>query len=118
MCYDGVWGSVCNEQWTVTDARVACNQLELPVEGNNNTDSCSYMLSLQDNCDHESGATTVTDISTAGALIALSGLNCTGDEEKLINCPNLGFGNHDCTPEQAAGLYCGSNSLIGLYVKM
>ena len=84
MCYDGVWGSVCNEQWTVTDARVACNQLELPVEGNNNTDSCFYMLSLQDNCDHESGATNVTDISTTGALIALSGLNYTGDEEKLL----------------------------------
>ena len=50
----------------------------------------------------------MVDISTSGALIALSGLNCTGDEERLVDCPNPGFGNHDCTSEQAAGLYCGS----------
>ena len=50
----------------------------------------------------------MSDVSHVDALIALSGLNCTGDEEKLIDCPNLGFGNHECTPNQATGLYCGS----------
>ena len=34
ICYDGVWGSVCNEQWTIEDARVACNQLGQPLQGN------------------------------------------------------------------------------------
>ena len=36
VCYDGVWGSVCNEQWTTTHARVACTQLGLPSEGKPN----------------------------------------------------------------------------------
>ena len=54
----------------------------------------------------------MSDVSNVDALIALSGLNCTGDEEKLIDCPNLGFGNHECTPNQAAGLYCGSESVV------
>ena len=58
------------------------------------------------------GTTLVSDISTDGALIALSGLNCTGTENKLIDCPHFGFGNHDCTADQAAGLYCGSKSYI------
>ena len=35
ICYDGIWGSVCNEMWTATDARVACNQLGLPLAGMN-----------------------------------------------------------------------------------
>ena len=54
----------------------------------------------------------MSDISSVDAVIALSGLNCTGDEKKLIDCPNLGFGNHECTPNQAAGLYCGSESSV------
>ena len=52
-------------------------------------------------------AVTVTEVSTDGALIALSGLNCTGDEERLVDCPHSGFGDHDCSHDQAAGLYCG-----------
>ena len=107
VCYDGVWGSVCNEQWTITDARVACRQLGLPLEGN--TINYGFCV-ISSSC--FSGTSIVTDISTSGALIALSGLNCTGDEEELIGCPNLGFGNHDCVSEQAAGLYCGSKNLM------
>ncbi len=52
------------------------------------------------------------EVSTDGALIALSGLNCTGDEDKLVECPHPGFGNHSCKPEQAAGLYCGGIVLV------
>ena len=33
VCYDGIWGSVCNEMWTDLDVRVACNQLGLPSTG-------------------------------------------------------------------------------------
>ena len=35
VCYDGIWGSVCNEMWTDIDAQVACNQLGLPSTGGN-----------------------------------------------------------------------------------
>ena len=61
----------------------------------------------------------MTALSTDGALIALSGLNCTGNETKLADCPHLGYGNHDCQPDQAAGLYCGCKafSLELLYIK-
>ena len=54
----------------------------------------------------------MTGISTDGALIALSGLNCTGNETKLADCPHLGYGNHDCQPKQAAGLYCGCKAFL------
>ena len=33
ICYDGIWGSICNKEWTIDDARVACKQLGLPLEG-------------------------------------------------------------------------------------
>ena len=35
ICHKGIWGSVCNEMWTATDATVACNQLGLTSAGMN-----------------------------------------------------------------------------------
>ena len=33
VCVEGVWGTVCDEQWTTRDAEVICNQLNLTKYG-------------------------------------------------------------------------------------
>ena len=55
------------------------------------------------------GATALYDVRSL-APISLSQLNCTGDEERLYDCPHPGAGNHSCTPGMVAGLFCGGKT--------
>ena len=88
VCHNGEWGTVCDDSWSTNDGIVACRQL-----------GYSYTYS----------SVRVTQSASFGqgtGPIWLDNLLCTGSETRLIYCSHNGFGTHDCTHSEDAGLVC------------
>ena len=106
FCYNGVWGTVCDDLWDVSDALVVCRQLELPID-------CKYIyytfnISQQVyRCFIDTGAIHLFGGGTG--LILLDDVQCTGNESSLSQCPHSGIGNHNCHHNEDAGVRCGKN---------
>jgi hypothetical protein len=88
--HDGAWGTICDDNWEVPDATVACRQLGFAVEGAQPTVTSQPFGPGAD-----------------GAPILLDDVQCTGAEETLMECPNRGgWGVHDCSHAEDAGVIC------------
>ena len=84
----GVWGTVCGDySWDINDAQVVCRMLNL------------------------SAATAAPRYAAFGEGRGPSWLGyvqCTGNENALLDCPHDGLGNHYCGQYRGAGVVCGS----------
>ncbi|XP_072226840.1 scavenger receptor cysteine-rich domain-containing protein DMBT1-like isoform X2 [Leuresthes tenuis] len=82
---DGKWGTVCDDQWDLTDADVLCAQL-----------GCGYALSVTG----EGGI-----FPPGRGPVHLDELNCTGREQNLWACPSA-QSESDCGHKEDAGVVC------------
>ena len=88
--HEDTWGTICNDEWDIKDASVACRQLGF--EG-------AYAIG---------GA----DLFGPGFdQIWLDNVNCMGEEESLSNCSHLGWGEHNCNHAEDAGVFCTTSEL-------
>jgi len=86
VCHNKTWGTVCDDGWDDNDGFVACHQLDLPPQE----------------------ANTSVSFGQGTGQISFDNLECSGFENRLINCNHNGFGNHYCSHNgSAAGLICG-----------
>ena len=44
ICYNGVWGSVCNDGWDNSEAAIVCRQLGFPGDCKQTMICCNYIL--------------------------------------------------------------------------
>ena len=85
MFYDGEWGTICDDEWDMKDARVVCRQLGYP----------GAVRSLQKG-----------QISPGSGRIWLDDVDCTGGEQNIASCSHNLLGAHDCTHSEDAGVEC------------
>lgn len=83
--HNGSWGTVCDDNWDISDARAVCRQLGYPDALN---------------------ATCCGAHGIGAEQIWLDNVNCPGHAERLDQCGSQGWGVHDCDHHEDAGVIC------------
>ena len=85
ILYNGTWGTVCDDEWDLKDAKVVCRQLAYP----------DAVRSLQQR-----------QAPPGSGKIWLDNVGCTGEEENISRCYHRGWGIHNCVHSEDAGVEC------------
>ncbi|XP_063966830.1 uncharacterized protein LOC129277690 isoform X10 [Lytechinus pictus] len=85
VSYNGQWGTVCDDEWDITDATVVCRSL-------------GFIGALD--------AIPSAGFGEGTGTIVLDDVNCSGDESSLFECSNRGLGVHNCGHGEDAGVRC------------
>ena len=115
ICISGVWGTVCDDYWDSSDARVVCRQLgfhvDVPGSGMNvvwleivvvfNFAMVYLVISA-----HYSGY-----FGQGSGPIFLDDVGCGGYESSLLSCSHIGISVHNCGHSEDAGVVCPSCKL-------
>ena len=83
--FNGEWGTVCDDFWSIDDANVVCRQL-------------GFGTALS--------ADRVAAFGQGRGTIWLDNLQCNGSETNLFSCPHNGPGSHNCGHNEDAGVVC------------
>ena len=86
IVHDGRWGTVCDDHWGGSDARVVCRQLGYSVYRWWHYGSHWWGNGTGD--------------------IWMDDVSCAGGEARLDQCGHRGWGSHSCTHREDAGVTC------------
>ncbi|XP_065326742.1 deleted in malignant brain tumors 1 protein-like [Pelmatolapia mariae] len=83
--HNNSWGTVCDDDWDLVDAEIFCREL-----------NCGTALSAPHSAYFGEGA----------GEIWLDEVDCSGSESSLTQCQHRGFGKHNCSHGEDAGVIC------------
>ena len=93
MFHNGIWGTVCNDDWDIKDANVVCSQL-------------GFVEAVQTPIPYVYG--------TGSGQIWLDNVNCVGNESSLAECDHNQWGTHDCSHFKDANVVCAPGNTSSL----
>ncbi|KAH9508819.1 Scavenger receptor cysteine-rich domain super protein [Bulinus truncatus] len=88
--YNGIWGAVCDDDWTPYDARVLCNMLGYTGDG--------------------ARAMNGSVINSDQSKIWRDQFECRGTESSLVQCAHGAWEMRNCEQKNTAGVICSSVS--------
>ena len=93
--YNNTWGTVCDDNWDLNDAKVVCRQL-----------GCGTSLKALQSAHFGEGT----------GQIWLDDVGCSGSERSLTECQHSGFGTHNCGHHEDAGVVCSGEKTFELSI--
>lgn len=87
ICFNNIWGTICDDSWGMEEARVTCRQLGYA----NLSDSVPFSRAF---------------FGSGASAIHLDDMACVGSEETLAQCNHSGIGRHNCNNFEDAGVLC------------
>ena len=110
ICFNGLWGSVCDDWWDARDALVVCRQLGY--------DGCKCLFAKSSNIylylfTTKPASTAIqrhpVESNPSVLFYYLDNVGCRGDEDRLSECEHNGIGVHNCFVRyEEAGVECNS----------
>uniref|UniRef100_A0A671STT0 SRCR domain-containing protein n=1 Tax=Sinocyclocheilus anshuiensis TaxID=1608454 RepID=A0A671STT0_9TELE len=91
VLYNGIWGTVCDDGWDLTDAAVVCREM-----------GCGDVIE----------AKSAASFGQGSGTIWMDDVQCTGNEFTLKSCSSNGWGIHNCNHQHDAGVICQCESKI------
>ncbi|XP_029416570.1 deleted in malignant brain tumors 1 protein [Nannospalax galili] len=89
ISYNGTWGTVCDDSWDLTDAKVVCQQL---------------------GCGEAMLAPAESYFDRGTGQIMLDDVQCMGDEAKVWQCTHHGWFSHNCGHHEDASVVCSGSA--------
>lgn len=90
--HNGEWGTVCDDNWSLVDAKVVCREV---------------------GCGQELSALSRAAFGQGSGPIWLDEVTCAGLEAALSQCWDGSWGSHNCNHREDAGVECtGISSLL------
>lgn len=83
--YNGVWGSICSQNFSLTEAMVVCRSIGF---------KSSHVTVHRDVFGHADGPEVISD------------LRCNGTEPDISACPNITYTERPCSPGNEVGVTC------------